>query len=308
MQEIYKKLRPKTLDQVIGQDKIVKVLQGYFKSNKTPHSLLISGASGCGKTTIARIISTHVECMSQNFYEINAAVDRGIEKVRDIKNKINLKPIAGKSKVWLLDEAHKLSSDAQNGLLKIMEDTPSWVYFILASTDPKKLISTLLNRCTQLHLNSLTDKDMEKVLNNAITQEKAKVSEEVIQRIIQQSAGSARRALVILDQIIQIEDEQEQLEAIDRSESDALGIDLARALLNPYIKWPEVASILKKITEEAEDVRRLVLAFARTTLLSGGKMSSRAYEIICAFHDPMDTAKAGHAILAACCWEVFQRK
>src|SRR5687768_10085551 len=121
---LYKKHRPKTLKGIVGQDGAVASLQKMIDRNLIPHAILFTGDSGVGKTTIARILKDHLECGDPDFIEVNAADSKGIDMVRDIRSRAGLSPMAGPCRVWLIDEAHKLTTDAQNCILKILEDGP----------------------------------------------------------------------------------------------------------------------------------------------------------------------------------------
>jgi DNA polymerase-3 subunit gamma/tau len=142
--ELYLKHRPSLFKQVIGQDDAVNVLQQLLKGDRFPHALLLSGPSGCGKTTLARICRDKLECTGADFQELNGADTRGIDTIREIRSHLNLRPMHGKCRIWYIDEAHKLSNDAQNALLKMLEDTPTTAYFMLATTEPNKLIKRSL--------------------------------------------------------------------------------------------------------------------------------------------------------------------
>ena len=133
--ELKDKYRPKSLDKIVEQPAMVSALKGFIAKNKIPHSMLFSGAAGCGKTTAARVVADLLKCGPTDFHEINSANFRGIDTVREIQQRINLHAIGGKSRVWLIDEAHQLTKDAQNGLLKILEECPKHVYFMLCTTD-----------------------------------------------------------------------------------------------------------------------------------------------------------------------------
>lgn len=309
MDELYKRYRPTDMNSLVGQAAAVKSVETMVANKKIPHTILLTGPSGCGKTTIARILKNTLKVADPDFREINAADNRGIELVRDIRSVMNLSAMrAGGSRCWLIDEAHALTKDAQGAFLKILEDTPKHVYFMLATTDPNKLLKTIQTRCTEIRVKALAVSEVKALLNKIVKQEKAKVSEEVIDRIAEVADGSARKALVLLGQCIDIKDEDEQLEAILASDSKRQAIEVAKLLMNPRTKWPDVAKVLKEVEDEPEMIRRLVLAYARGVLLGGGGLSGRAFLVINAFRDFFGDANAGHAVLAASCWEVVTTK
>lgn len=304
MAELYKKHRPQDLSEIIGNAEVVKSLKGMLSNNEIPHSLLLMGPSGCGKTTIARILRKNLECGKHDFSEINCADFRGIDMVREIRAKMSQSPISGKTRVWVIDESHKLSSDAQNAFLKILEDTPQHVYFMLCTTDPQKLIKAIRTRCTPITVKGLTTTQMKKLLTSVIAKEEMEVSEEVVDKIIENSDGSSRAALVLLDQIRRLEDAEDQLEMIQNVSADAEAVFIARALFNPRTTWIEMGKILTDCEDqEPETIRYSVLGYARSILLKGGKLSDRAYLIIDSFRNNFyDSKKAG---LAAACYEII---
>ena len=301
--ELYKKYRPKKLERMVGQSGSVKVLTTYIKSKKVPHALLFSGPSGCGKTTLARILRKELKCGKYDFTEKNC---RKIEEIRQIRSQMNQAPISGKTRIWLLDEAHQLTSDAQNEFLKMLEDTPRHVYFMLATTDPQKLKRTIRNRCTEIVVRSLVKKSMYKLLERVCNKEETSIPKEVLNEIIEWSEGSARKALVLLDQIIELDDEEAMLEAIKVTTAEIQSIAICRALFNMRTNWSDMAKILKETTnEDSERIRLGVLGYATKVILGGGKNTSEAYIIIDAFRDNFYDCK--FAGLAAACWEVLKR-
>ncbi len=301
--ELYKKHRPKKFEDLIGQTTAVRLLSKKMKSNNLPHTVLLTGPSGCGKTTVARILKRLLKCSKGDYKEINTADHRGIEDIREVNRRMRQAPIDGDCRIWLIDEAHKLTNDAQNAFLKILEDTPKHVYFILATTHPQKLIKTIRTRSTQIDLKSLSNKDLEKLLLSVSGKEKFDLPEDVLEKIIENSDGSARKALVLLDQVIEL-DEEEMIDAIAKVSSEQQGFAVARALHNPKIRWLSMCKILKDVaTEEPETIRWIVLGYAKSVILSGSGLEVRAYNVIDAFRDHFYDSK--HAGLAAACYEVI---
>lgn len=303
--EIYRKHRPKFLKDVEGQDGVIQSLKALIKKKDLPHAIMFTGPSGCGKTTLARIIASKVGCSGRDFAELNCADTRGIETIRQINDRMSLKPMIGSSRMWLLDECHKLTNDAQTSLLKMLEDTPGHVYFVLSTTDPRKILSTIQTRCTEYRLALLTHEHLQSILNKILKLEKVKLSEEVCDKLIDVSEGSARKMLVLLNQVIAIEDEDEQMAAIKRGDAKQPAFEIYRALIDPRTKWPQMAAILKKVEGEPEGIRQLILACATSTMLKCGKSTDRAYLISVAFSEPFFTSRNDG--LVASCFEVIRK-
>lgn len=304
MKELYKIYRPKKLKDVIGQESAVSSLSKMIEKDTIPHAILLTGPSGCGKTTLARILSKKVDCGKMDLIENNCADFKGIDTIREIRSAMVSSPISGKSRVWIIDECHKLTNDAQNAFLKLLEDTPSHVYFILCTTEPNRLIKTIRTRCTEISVKSLSDKEIEKLISSVCKKEKIKLSEEVIDKIVDVSEGSARKALVVLHQIRDIKSKEEQLNAISSSISENQGITIARLLFNTKTKWKEIADVLKTIeNDDAESIRWLILGYAKSVLLNGGNLSARAYQVIRVFQDNWYDCKS--AGLIAGCYEII---
>ena len=156
MSELYKEFRPSVFEDVKGQKRAVSLLENYIQNKDLPHALLFTGDSGTGKTTLARIVGSEISCSKQEFIEINCADFRGIDMVREIRKQMNFAPFYGEVKVWLIDEFHSAPKATQEALLKLLEDPPSYVYFMLATTEPGKVLRTIKTRCTEIPLNLLT--------------------------------------------------------------------------------------------------------------------------------------------------------
>ncbi len=293
-EELYKKHRPQSFKQLVGQDKALRPLIELGRKGRTPHALLLTGPSGCGKTTVARILRKRLKCSDHDFAELNTADFRGIDMVRDIRTRMNLSPIGGKSRVWLVDECHKLTPDAQHAFLKMLEDTPKHVYFILATTDPQKLLPTIRTRCTQVDLKPLNRKDMEQLLTTVWEKEGVRGIVDVMEKIIELAEGSPRKALVLLNQVIGLEGEEEQLDALAASTGQDKAVQLARLLIKPNVRWPEVAKMLKSlraVEEDPEGLRLLVLAYCNSVLLGGGGLAKRAFCIMDCFSENFYSSK-----------------
>ena len=301
--ELYKKHRPKKISEVVGQDDAVAVLKDMVRRNAVPHTLLFTGPSGCGKTTLARILKNKLKCADSDFQELNAAKERGIDMVREIEKRCGLAALGGGSRMWLVDESHQLTAAAQDAFLKLLEDTPRHVYFVLCTTDPQKLKKTIRTRCTEIKVKELSDTAAEKLIQTVTAREDVTLESDVIDALVEMGQGSARQLLVLLHSIIGMKDPEDQLAALKNSNFEAQAIELARTLIRANSSFSDAAKILKNLDDDAEQVRWLVLSFCRTVLLSGGRQSGRAWKIIDIFRQNFYDSK--HAGLAAACYEVY---
>ena len=301
---LYLKYRPVSLDQVKGNTETLKTLSGMLSDKKTcPHVFLLYGETGTGKTTIARIISNELGCIGADYKEVNTADFRGIDSVRDIISNSQFSPLEGDCRVWVLDEIQKMTGDAQNALLKILEDTPDHVYFILCTTDPQKLLSTIRGRCTQLQTKPLNDQQMFSLLRKVAREEGEELEKQIYDQIIETSLGHPRNALQILEQVLNVPAE-ERLEISKRNiDNQADIIELCRALLNGN-KWSTVKEIVTKLKDqEPETIRRVVLGYCQAVLLKGE--NDRAAMIIEEFWET--TYDLGFPFITYACYSITSK-
>lgn len=304
--ELCKKYRPTKFRDLIGQKEAVKTLLGFGKQS-LPHCLLFTGPSGCGKTTAARILRNKLCLSDADYKEVNTADFRGIDMVRDIRTMMYLNPIGGRKshRVWLVDECHKLSNDAQNAVLKILEEPPAHVYFVLATTEPNRLLATIRTRATEVRFKALEDTDMEVLIGKVAKAEGIELSEEIVDELIRWADGSARKGLVLLDQIRNVEGDTERKAIIAGGVSQSEAIDLARILLKRGVTWIDVVKVLRGIEglgEQAEGIRWLVLKYMSSVALKTPKMAARACAVISEFQDNFfDSKEAG---LINACYEL----
>lgn len=265
---LYHKYRPKSLDQVRGNEEIISTLSGMLNNSKrVTQAYLLHGATGCGKTTIGRIIKSELEVTDNDFYEINSSDFRGIDTIRDIIKKSQYKPIESKYRIYLLDEVHQLTKDAQNGLLKILEDTPKHLIFILCTTDPMKLLKAIKNRCQQFQVKPLEYDEMKRLLRRVAKKEGEKLDSEVMDQIIEDSNGYPRDGLQILEQVLNTDSEDRLKVAKQTAALTSESIELCRTLLSSN-SWTKIRNILEGLkSQEAEGIRRHVLGYAQSVLL-----------------------------------------
>lgn len=269
---LYLKYRPYDLSQVKGNADVVSALEGLLSEDKVkdcPHTFLLHGQTGCGKTTIGRIIAKMLGCVGDDFIEINSASFRGIDTIREIINNSQFMPIEGVCRVWLIDECHKLTNDAQNALLKILEDTPSHVYFILCTTEPQKLIATIKGRCVQFQLLPPTETELKQLLRRIAHKEGEELEDNVLDQIVTNSKGFPRNALQILEMVLSASVEN-RLEAAKKAEAESIqSIELCRALAKKA-PWSSIAKILEGLKDQdPEGIRRAVMGYCQAVLLKG---------------------------------------
>src|SRR3989304_6393580 len=194
---LYNDYRPKTLNEVFGHKEIKESLKSIFKEQTFPHAFLFSGPSGTGKTTFARIIGNMLGG-NGDIIEINVANTNGVDFIRELNEVARRSPLLGNNKVFILDEVQQLTKEGQNCLLKLLEDSPKYSYFILCTTDPQKLLPTLKNRCLSYTLKSLSNKEIGNLLSTVITLEKIEITEDTLNLLVYKSEGCPRKGLVML--------------------------------------------------------------------------------------------------------------
>ena len=217
-QALYRKYRPKTLDDVCGQDVIVKIIKNSILNNQINHAYLFAGPRGTGKTSVAKIFAKIINCENpidckpcgkcisctqennSDIIEIDAASNNGVDEIRELRNKVNLLPAYGKYKVYIIDEVHMLTQGAFNALLKTLEEPPAHVIFILATTDPHKVLETILSRCQRLDFKKISNEAIVENLSKIAKKEKIDIDSEALNEIAKLADGGMRDSVGMLDQ------------------------------------------------------------------------------------------------------------
>ena len=258
---LYRKFRPLTFDEIVGQEHIVKTIKNEIINNRVGHAYLFNGGRGTGKTSAAKILARAVNCLNpQNgepcneceickaaldgsltdIVEMDAASNNSVEDVRAIRDEVNFLPTLAKYRVYIIDEVHMLSTGAFNALLKTLEEPPAHVKFILATTEPQKLPATILSRCQRFDFKKISNENIEKRLNYVCSQSKIDITDDAKKVIAGLSEGAMRDALSILERCM-----QEEGTITDEVVKELVGIPKTESV-NKITK-----NILEKNTDEA---------------------------------------------------------
>ena len=256
---MHTKYRPTKLEEVVGHKEIVESIKNLFKKS-VPHAFLFSGPSGTGKTTLARIIANMLEAKNDTM-EINIANTNGVDFIRAMNDTARFSPLLSANKVYILDEVQQLTKEAQNCLLKLLEDSPKYSYFILCTTDSQKLLTTIKNRCTSYSLDSLSNKEIEEVLNRVIKNEVLCITEGVFNLIVYKAEGCPRKALVLLNQVKDTTNFDEACKLLaDELDKEEDIINLCKLIIKrPKVSWKEIVKVFENIKIDPEQIR-IVLA------------------------------------------------
>ena len=253
MKALYRKYRPLKLKDVVGQSQVVDVLTSALQSGKFSHAYLFTGPRGCGKTSVARIFAHEVNQFNYeledsyvDILEIDGASNRGIDNIRELREKAAIAPTEGKYKIYIIDEVHMLTKEAFNALLKTLEEPPAHVIFLMATTDLDKVPVTILSRSQVLHFRLAEPSIMAEHLKSIAETEKIQITDDALNLLVRRGGGSFRDTISLLDQISTMSDGEISAEQV----ISALGLprdDVLEAILKAYDEHD-----FAKITETVE--------------------------------------------------------
>jgi len=303
-QALYRVYRPQSFNDVVGQQHIIKTLQNALVQEKFSHAYLFSGPRGTGKTTAAKILAKAVNCEKapiaepcnecatcrgitdgsiSDVIEIDAASNNGVDEIRDIRDKVKYAPSAVRYKVYIIDEVHMLSIGAFNALLKTLEEPPTHVIFILATTEPHKIPLTIISRCQRFDFKRISPEDIVYRMKEVLGSEELEVSEDALYEIAKASEGGMRDALSLLDQSISYSTDKVSLEdvlSITGAVSQSFIVKIVQAIFNKNIveALDSVESLIKNGKDPARFVEDLIFYYRDVLLYQASEENAYLLE------------------------------
>lgn len=305
-QALINKYRPTEWDQVVGHGFQVKALRAALGKGSA-RTFLLTGASGTGKTTLARIAATEVGCKEGDLLEIDAATHTGIDDMREAAASLLYRPLGeGAVKAVIVDECHALSKAAVQSLLKILEEPPPWVYWFLCTTEPGRILTTIRTRCLHLALSPVQTRPLIDLLLSIAKEEKIRnpAIAEIALVCAQKAEGSPRQAIANLSLCFGAKTKEEAQQLLRDGAAPGEAIELARMLARGA-SWIDIQDILGRLKEaeaNPESVRHVVRAYI-TTLILGAKsekQAGRGLEILDAFSQPFNSFDGISPLVLAC--------
>jgi len=277
---LYRKYRPQTFDDIVGQSAIVTTLKNQLSSGKIGHAYLFCGMRGTGKTSTARVFAKALNCEKgptpnpcntceackainsgsmMDVIEMDAASNRGIDDIRDLREKVNFAPSVGRYKIYIIDEVHMLTTEAFNALLKTLEEPPRHVVFILATTEPNKLPPTILSRCMRFDFTRISTAEIVKKLRKIISDLGIEAEEKALVEIARASQGSVRDALSILDKAVaygEVKLKYQDILNLLGAVNQEVFYDISKAVLQS--RSADVLKMLDQLAKQGKDLFRFI--------------------------------------------------
>jgi DNA polymerase-3 subunit gamma/tau len=277
---LYRKYRPRTFAEIVGQRHVTQTLANAVKANRIAHAYLFSGPRGTGKTSTARVLAMALNCEhgptpepcgecepcrriiagnALDVIEIDAASNRGIDEIRELRERVGLAPADARMKIYIIDEVHMLTPEAYNAFLKTLEEPPAHVIFVLATTEPHRVLATILSRCQRFDFHQVGLRDLEATIRSVAAKEKLKVDDKAVALLAHAADGSARDALTLLDQAAAYAEGDITPEVV----TEILGgidFDLLAEFTGVLIRrsTPDALAFVERVVSEGKDLRQLV--------------------------------------------------
>ena len=269
---LYRKYRPSKFEEVLGQDHIVSVLEASMKNKSIAHAYLFSGTRGTGKTSIARIFADELGCATEDIYEIDAASNRGIDDIRELRDSVHTRPFNSPYKIYIVDEVHMLTKDAFNALLKTLEEPPAHVIFILATTEKDKILDTILSRCQVFDFKKPNQNILRELAESISEREGYKIDAGSLELVATLGDGSYRDLLGMLQKVMSYSADKnitvDEAEKITGAPSTKLVSDFLSSVAEGDIEKPiEIISKLRDSGVSAKIFLQFVLNKFRYILL-----------------------------------------
>lgn len=294
------KFRPSTIEEVIGNKTACNVIKKNISSKTPPHTYMIIGPTGSGKTTLARIIAS---LLGGEKFDVCEMQLRGIDDARALRDEIGTVPMFGKSKIYILDEIHHLTKDGQNDLLKPFEEPPAHVYFIINTTEPKKIIKTIQSRCVKIKTEPLSESESIELLRRISD---TKLNKEVEDAIAKKSEGLPRNIITNYGAVRGLSDPRTIFKTLSIvPEDDEEVIELIRKVVYKSKSWEEVSKYLSKMDVEPETIRIIFCNWLQKAILGAAAPRAMSYARMLGFfltpYHYSQTAKSNltHDILLA---------
>lgn len=269
---LYRKYRPKVFDEVVGQETVINSLRNGLKNETLAHAYIFAGSRGIGKTSIARIFANAIGVSANDLYEIDAASNRGIDDIRAIKDAVATLPFDSKYKLYIIDEAHMLTKEAWNALLKTLEEPPEHVIFILATTELEKIPDTILSRCETHTFRKPDQSTLVEVIKRTAKKEGFAIDTESAEVIALLADGSFRDAHGALQKVISSINSKtitlKEVEEISGAPKSSMVVHIIEAISNKDVaKALEVVALLRKENRDVKAFMKLLLEKVRAILL-----------------------------------------
>ncbi len=263
------KYRPSNFENVVGQEHVTKTLKNSILDKKIPSAILFCGPRGVGKTSCARIFAREIndfnstDDLSFNIFELDAASNNKVEDIRDLIDKVRIPPQSGKYKVYIIDEVHMLSKNAENAFLKTLEEPPPYIVFILATTEKNKILPTILSRCQIYDFNRISENEIFENLKLICNKEEVTFEDEALNIIAKKSDGSLRDSLTILDRVVSFTNKKISLKetsAILNVLDDETYIEIVDNIINGFLV--KVITIFNELSDKGFDEKEFLIGLA----------------------------------------------
>ena len=263
------KYRPSNFENVVGQEHVTKTLKNSILDKKIPSAILFCGPRGVGKTSCARIFAREIndfnstDDLSFNIFELDAASNNKVEDIRDLIDKVRIPPQSGKYKVYIIDEVHMLSKNAENAFLKTLEEPPPYIVFILATTEKNKILPTILSRCQIYDFNRISENEIFENLKQICNKEEVTFEDEALNIIAKKSDGSLRDSLTILDRVVSFTNKKISLKetsAILNVLDDETYIEIVDNTINGFLV--KVITIFNELNDKGFDEKEFMIGLA----------------------------------------------